>query len=181
MKKTYSVLALVFLLAVSFIVFKYRSSNEVANYKDITYKVEGQPVTLKDGISEVSIPNSSSKVVTRYFGNEVISDFDKDGRPDVAFLLTQNTGGSGTFYYVVVALNKPEGFVGGDATILGDRIAPQTTEINAKGFIVVNYADRKPGESFVVAPSVGKSIWFKFDPQTMQLGEVVQNFEGESR
>ena len=46
--------------------------------------------------------------------------------------------------------------------------------------IVVNYADRKSGESFVVSPSEGKSMWLLLDPKTMQFGEVAQNFEGEA-
>lgn len=168
---------------VGFFVFNKKSTLSVKNdYKNATYKVEGQSVTLVNGLSEVTAaPGSASKIVTRYFGNSAESDFDKDGRKDIAFLLTQQTGGSGTFYYAVVALNKPSGYVGTDATIIGDRIAPQSTEINERGFIVVNYADRKPGESFAVQPSVGKTLWLKFDPATGQLGEVVQNFEGESR
>jgi len=46
---------------------------------------------------------------------------------------------------------------------------------------VVNYAVRAPGEPMTARPSVGKSVWLKLDPQTMQFGEVVQNFEGESK
>ena len=72
---------------------------------------------------------------------------------------------------------------------MGDRIAPQTINIDEgkttngtsrQNVIVVNYTDRKHGESFAVAPSVGKSIWLKLDPKTMQFGEVAQNFEGET-
>ena len=37
---------------------------------------------------------------------------------------------------------------------VGDRIAPQTTRI-VNGVIEANYADRKPGEPFTTAPSVG--------------------------
>ena len=46
--------------------------------------------------------------------------------------------------------------------------------------IVVNYADRKAGESFAVQPSIGKSLWLLLDTKTMQFGEVVKNFEGEA-
>ena len=111
-------------------------------------------------------------------------DLNEDGREDVVFLLTQETGGSGTFYYVVATLDTPEGYIGSQGPLLGDRIAPQTTELsqnpNHKNVIVVNYADRNPGESFATPPSAGKSIWLKLDPKTMQFGEVVQNFEGEA-
>ena len=165
-----------------FIYNKNSTSNTGVGYKNATYRVDGKIVNLVSGLSqEPVVPGSASKITTRYFGNSVEHDFDKDGRNDIAFLLTQQSGGSGTFYYVVVALNKPDGYVGTDATIIGDRITPQTTEVNDRGFIVVNYVDRKPGESFAVQPSLGKSLWFKFDPATGQLGVVVQNFEGESR
>lgn len=149
--------------------------------KDATYRIDGQFVNLKNGLSEIAAaPSSASKIITRYFGNEVRHDFNGDGREDVAFLLTQQTGGSGTFYYVVAALNTPEGYVGSQGLFLGDRIAPQTTEMGKGNIIVVNYADRKSSESFAVQPSVGKSIWLLLDPKTMQFGEVAQNFEGEA-
>jgi len=149
--------------------------------ENATYTIQGQKVTLKNGISEVSVaPGSASKIVTRYFGNEVNYDFNGDGREDEAFILTQETGGSGIFYYVVVVLNTINGFVGSDGVLLGDRIAPQTTEMGKGNIVIVNYADRKPEESFAVQPSVGKSMWLLLDPKTMQFGEVAQNFEGES-
>ncbi len=152
----------------------------VTDPKNGTYSVNGEAVILKDGVSEVTIPNSSAKVVTRYFGNELKTDLNSDGREDTFFLLTQETGGSGTFYYGVGALNTPDGYVGTQATLIGDRIAPQSTNKGEGSIVVVNYAVRKPGEAFTVAPSVGKSLWLKLDPATLQFGEVVQNFEGEA-
>ena len=35
-------------------------------------------------------------------------------------------------------------------------------------------------ENFSTAPSVGKSIWLLLDTETLQFGEVVQDFEGEA-
>ncbi len=144
--------------------------------KDATYMIEGQPVTLVNGVSVVpAAPGSASKITTQYFGNEVVHDFNGDGRPDTAFLLTQNTGGSGTFYYVVVALNTVNGYIGSDGVLLGDRIAPQTTEISQvknSNVIVVNYAVRNAGEPFTTQPSVAKSMSVLLDPQTMKLRDV---------
>lgn len=121
---------------------------------------------------------------SKYFGNEVKYDFDSDGRLDSAFIITQSPGGSGTFYYLVVTLNTAQGNVSSKGFLLGDRIAPQTTEMSKNpttpDVIVVNYADRKPGEPFTTQPSVGKSVWVKLGTKTMQLSEVVQNFEGEA-
>ncbi len=152
-----------------------------STYKDALYTIAGEKVRLKDGVSiSPTAPGSATSITTKYFGNEVGADFNGDGKEDVAFLLTQNTGGSGTFYYVVAALNTERGYVGSEGIFLGDRIAPQTTELKDNNVIVVNYAERKPGESFAEQPSIGKSIWLKLDPATLQFGEVAQNFEGES-
>ena len=152
-----------------------------ADHENIAYSIGGQAVRLVDGIAEApAAPGSAAKIVTRYFGNEVRGDLNADGREDVAFLLTQDAGGSGTFFYAVAALDLPSGLVGSQGLLLGDRIAPQTTELRPDGVIAVNYADRAPGESFSTPPSVGKTILLKLNATTMRLGEVVQDFEGEA-
>lgn len=177
MKKIIISIVLV-LLVVLYIVINENTNNRLA-LNNPTFTVEGKEVTLVDGESITDIPDSSSKVITKYFGNEVTGDLDNDGREDKAFLITQNQGGSGTFYYLVAVLNTVDGYVGSHALLIGDRIAPQTTEID-KNIIVVNYADRKAGESFDIQPSEGKSIRAILDKNTMQFGTVEKDFEGEA-
>ena len=128
----------------------------VADYKNISYTIEGQPVQLVDGKADVeTAPGSASHTVTTFFGNIGKGDLNGDSIPDLAFLLTQTSGGSGTFYYVVAALqNADGGYTGTNGVLLGDRIAPQTTEIQ-NGQVIVNYADRQPGEPMTAQPSVG--------------------------
>lgn len=199
MKKNYIILVIIILAFLVVYSFFYLSPSEKENgnpilakdYKNATYIIEGQPVRLVDGISEIKInSNSESKIITRYFGNGVKHDLNDDGREDVAFILTQESGGSGVFFYIVAALNTPNGYASSQAFFLGDRIAPQTTGIdegktsmgtNRENVIVVNYAIRLPGEPFTTQPSLGKSTWLKLDETTMQFGEVTQNFEGENR
>ena len=94
-------------------------------------------------------PGSASKILTRYFGNEIRHDLNGDGREDVVFLLTQETGGSGVFYYAVAALDTEQGYVGSEGLLLGDRIAPQTTEIGTGNIVIVTYADRAPGKALL--------------------------------
>ena len=130
-------------------------------HKDASYEIEGTSIKLADGFSEVEqVPGSASKLITRYFGNEATGDLSGDGTPDVAFVLAQNPGGSGTFYYVVVAVLTSSGYQGTNAMFLGDRITPQTTEIR-NGRLIVNYADRKPDESMVAPPTVSVSKQFE--------------------
>jgi hypothetical protein len=130
-----------------------KAAEPVAGSDEMTFSVDGVPVTLVNGKSEVeSAPGSASKTTTTYFGNEVKGDFNGDSKEDRAFLVTQTTGGSGTFYYVATSL-------GGNALVLGDRISPQTTEYRS-GKIIVNYADRNPGEPMTATPTVGMSRYF---------------------
>lgn len=130
-------------------------------YKDTTYTIEEEQVTLVNGEAIVDVaPGSATKITTRVFGNEAEGDLNGDGVSDIAFLLTQDTGGSGTFYYVVAALKTDAGYQGTNAVFLGDRIAPQSTEVRG-GEVIVNYADRKLGEALTVSPSVGISKYFK--------------------
>ena len=157
----------------------------VVGYKNATYTIEGQSVTLVNGRAETSAaPGAASKVVTQYFGNELKTDLNGDGKEDVAFILTQERGGSGTFFYAVAALNTDRGYVGSDGYLLDDRIAPQSTNLSPnprhKYVVVFNYAVRAPGEPMTTQPSIGKSAYLKLDPVTMQWGIVVPDFEGES-
>jgi len=167
-------------------IYNEKQAAGAANYKDAAYYIDGALVQLVGGEAQTeAAPGSAAKVVTKYFGNELEADLNDDGRKDMVFLLTQSTGGSGTFYYAVAALNTPQGYMGSDAYLLGDRVAPQTTELSQnprhKNVVVVNYADRAPGEPMTTRPSLGKSAYIKLDSQTMQWGVVEPNFEGESR
>lgn len=129
--------------------------------KNCTYNIDNQEISLVNGQAEQEItPGSASKLVTRYFGNESYGDFNGDGFSDTAFLVMQNSGGSGTFYYVVAALGSKDKCIGTNAIFIGDRIAPQNTEFK-NGEIIVNYADRKADEPMVALPSVGVSKYFK--------------------
>ena len=142
----------------------------VNDYKNIAYQIEGEEILLKNGFAETATaPDSEGITTTEYFGNEVRGDFNNDGGQDVAFVLTQNGGGTGIFFYVVVALKTADGYKGTNAIYLGDRIAPQTTEFK-NGQIVGNYANRKPNEPFSEEPSVGVSKYLKVD--SSQLVEV---------
>jgi hypothetical protein len=137
------------------------ATSTIPEVKNLTYIIEGQSIALANGVSEISIAtDTAEKETTQYFGKEINGDLTGEGRTDAAFLLTQDSGGSGKFYYLAVALATDNGYQGTNALFLGDRIAPQSTEIN-KGIIVVNYLDRKPEDSFTVEPSVAISRYFR--------------------
>jgi heat shock protein HslJ len=147
-------------------------------YLDAEYMIAGETVRLVNGLAETPMPGSSARVVTRYFGNELRHDVDGDGREDVVFLLTRETGGSGTFFFVVAALQRPEGWVGSQGILLGDRIAPQTIQPGPGTQVIVNFADRAPGEPFTTPPSHGRSLRLRFDPLAMDFGIVAEDYPG---
>lgn len=133
---------------------------DAKDVQNASYKIEGTEVALVDGVSAVPLEGTSATTTTRSFGNEAVGDLNGDSKDDVAFILTQSTGGSGTFYYLAVALRTDTGYKGINTLLLGDRIAPQTTEIK-NGEVVVNYAVRAEGEPMATKPSVGVSLYAK--------------------
>ena len=115
-------------------------------------------------------PGSATRIRTWVFGEPVWGDLNGDGVEDAALLLVHAPGGSGTFYYVAVALNTNGAYRGTNGVLLGDRIAPQNVSIR-NGVVVANYADRRFDESMAVRPSVGKSMYLAM--KEGRLGETV--------
>ncbi len=200
MNKKYLVASTIVLVIAAFLISlnldierETQSNNKgtVADHKNSSYIIEGQTVTLTDGLSETtSAPSSSVEIVTRYYGNELKHDLNDDEQEDVLFLLTQETGGSGTFFYLVAALQTPTGYVGSQAFLLGDRIEPKSISIDEgmtnngthrQNVAVVDFATHASDEPFTAEPTTDTTIWLKLDPDSMQFGEVAQDFEGENR
>ncbi len=122
------------------------------------YTIENKPVTLVNG--------RSADTLISVFGMPTTGDLNNDGKNDAVFILTQNTDGSGTFFYLASAINSSTGTLGTNIILLGDRISPQNIEIK-DGQIIANYADRKPGEPMTTQPSVGVSRYFKVTGNTL--------------
>lgn len=169
MKKTFLSLFIIFSIVISlFIYIQNNKDNSQVNIdikqnlfdpKNSSFKIDSETINLKNGKYETnSTPNS--KNITTYFGNEAEGDLNDDGLKDIAFLITQNTGGTGLFYYVVVALNTSSGYKTTNAFFVGDRIAPQSTEIKS-GELHVNYAERRPGQPMSSQPDQGAVLLLK--------------------
>lgn len=149
-------------------IYQEKQAVTSTDYKNAEYVIEGQRVKLENGRAETeAAPGSASKVVTQYFGNEAKGDLNGDGIVDIAFLLTQDGGGSGTFYYAVVALQSADNtYRGTNAVFLGDRIHPQSTSI-MDGQLIVNYGERKMGEPMTAEVTVGVSKYLKVEQDTL--------------
>lgn len=134
------------------------------NSKNSSFMINEDQISLKNGYQEKIIKKDgvSYTLITRYFGNEEVGDLNRDGKNDHAFMVVNTSGGSGTFYYAVIALSYDDGRYYARSYFLGDRIAPQSSNIQSNKY-VVNFATRKPGQSFVEQPSVGQTMTFEVD------------------
>ena len=138
-----------------------------ARSPDVEYRIEGERVRLASG-------------QIRYLGHELSKDLDGDGRTDVAFVVTRSAGGSGTFFYLVAALDRGGQLAGSEGVLLGDRVAPRGTSSGPGRSVDVSYAERRAGEPMTTAPSIDRMRRFLLDPVTLRFGEVAQDFEGEA-
>lgn len=151
----------------------------ISDVKNISCVINGEVFNLKNGlaIKDVS-PNSVTKNTLRFFGEPVYGDLNDDGEEDAAVLLSNDQGGSGIFYYAVLAIKNGDTYKSTNTLFLGDRIAPQTVNI-INGRAVYNYAERKFDEPMTARPSIGKSLWVHYDKKNGEIGEWVKDFEGE--
>lgn len=133
-----------------------------ASPRDATYIIDDEPAVLVDGSAEMPpAPGAMTPTVVTMFSVAAQGDLDGDGVDDAAVLLVKESGGSGTFFYVAGALKRGNGYQGTNAVLLGDRIAPNTTNIR-DGVLVHDYATRNPGEPMTARPSVGASIFLRY-------------------
>jgi hypothetical protein len=158
-KKIYIILIILLVVAGIFF-FLNKESSHILDFEDCAYNINGQEITLISGYSEIS--EGLSKVITRYYGNETYGDVNNDELDDTAFIITQNSGGSGTFFYLVVALKNNDGYTGTNGIFLGDRVSIQNTEIK-DGKIIVSYKDRKNSDTMVSSPSIEITKQFKLE------------------
>lgn len=138
--------------------------------KNSSFVIDGRRVVLTNGLSQVAAaPGSASMITTRYFGKEVRGDLTKDGRDDLAYIITRDGGGSGQFYYVVVAINNPAGYKTTNAFLIGDRIEPQSLRITSDR-LEVNFLGRERSEPMTSAPSRPSVLLLKVTPQGVLEG-----------
>ncbi len=127
-----------------------------------TFTIEGKAVQLTDGRSAVSIPDSSSKQVTEIVGDSVSGTLRDERGSGLALVLRQQTGGTGTFYYLAALLPHGGAVAATDTVFLGDRIEINGLELK-DGIVTVDYMDRAPGDAMSEAPSEKKRAAFMIE------------------
>ena len=125
--------------------------DERASYdvKNVTIKIVTTNVTFKNGISELTDEGADANTVIKFFGEPVYN-----GQNEAYFYITQDSEGSGTFFYAAAAQKKDGKWQGTNAVFLGDRIAPQNINI-IDGIANFNFADRIKGQPFSSPPRHG--------------------------
>jgi len=151
-----------------------------ADPRNAIYLIDGTPITLIDGVAdEPAAARSSSRVITRIWGEPVMADLNGDEVDDAVLILTHSTGGSGTFYYLAAAIASIDGYSGTTVVLLGDRIEPKSIEVRG-GKASVRIMTRGIAESFADPPTVERARDFIYDADGASLVEVARDFEGEA-
>lgn len=133
--------------------------------KNRTYSIGGNSFDLLNG----STPDASAGSKHSLFGDPVFGDINRDGVDDAVVVLAYSQGES-VFYYAMTLLQDSNGyFQETTPVLLGDRVSPQTVDIQ-NGDAHVNYVVRNQNESFAVPPSLGKTLTFHYDDNK---GEVL--------
>lgn len=161
MSKKSFLIILIIIIGIGYLIYQSIDREEVkVDLQNASYLIEGEKTTLINGISETPIENSASKITTRYIGKEIEADFNNDNIKDYALILTQESGGSGTFYYLAVNLGTKNGYKELNAVFFGDRITFQEIETQ-NGIIIIKYKDRNITEPMVAIPLVEITKSFK--------------------
>jgi hypothetical protein len=133
---------------------------------DLAITIDNQTFTITDGVAEISPPPGSATTNTlQLVGEPAMGDVDNDGNPDAALLIQHDPGGSGTFYYAVVAINDGISYRASNALLLGDRIEPRTVMFT-DGRFVYNYAERQPGDAMSERRTIKRNVTITVDNST---------------
>lgn len=173
------VLAIIFIVgSAAYGVLQYRAAqptvpepeptNPAPDLANLTYTVDGRVVVLRNGVARQTFPHSSLETVTQLSSLRGYGDLDNNGTADGVAILTDDPGGSGTFYYLVAGVWGPDGPQGSAAIFLGDRITIRSLDISG-GVVTVRWLDRQRDEPLATAPSVPAQRAFRLDARTRQL------------
>lgn len=178
----------IFALIVVLFVTNYSYSNNSTlnkttkrlNPKKSCFIIEGEEVKLRRGISKSKTgKNSATKIITRYTGENSIADLNNDGTNEMVVILSQETGGSGTFYYAAVISSDNKRNKGSNAVFIGDRIKTKNIEINNEE-IIINYLDRQENESMSALPTLKVSKVLQYQNNTLSEKTISDALVGKT-
>lgn len=132
--------------------------------RNLTVRIDGESFPMSDGVSAIAVPDSAATNVLRLVGEPVLSSGSaaRPGDREAALLVVNDPGGSGSFYYAVLAVPADGSYRTTNVLPLGDRIKPESVEYR-DGRFVYRFLDRKPGQPMSEPPSVEKTVRIALD------------------
>lgn len=124
--------------------------------RNATYQIGEDSLLLVDGTLK------GSSRVTKLLEGPAFTDLNKDGAKDAVVILRDETGGSGVFYYVAIALATGDSQKTTNSILLGDRVRIKEIAVN-QGIIFVTILERGAADAMTTPPGVGKILRFTLD------------------
>ena len=122
---------------------------------------------LKNGFFEESVaPGSATKTKIRLGKEQVFGDVNGDNAEDAAVTLVVDPGGSGTFIFLALVINKKGTAKPIASVLLGVRIIVKSLAIQS-GSVVVTMLTRERGEPMSAEPKVEVTQTFKLQGDTL--------------
>ncbi len=138
-----------------------QSAPTLQELKNATYRgledTDG-PVTLKDGqwAGKPFVEGGASRPTVSLVGDfRLTGDLDGDGRDEAAVLLVQDSGGSGSFYYLAVVARRNGKLENVATRELGDRLGLRDARIE-KGLLMLQLVQAGPKDA---ACCPGQLVW----------------------
>jgi hypothetical protein len=129
----------------------------------------GGQVKLKDGYFEVAQPNSASNIKVKLIKN-AIGDLNRDSLEDGFSILSVETGGSGTFIYLIAITNQQGQPVQAAENFLGDRVKINSLRIENE----VLHVDMQTHKETDPACCPSESITKKFVIEDEKFVEIIE-------
>ena len=142
---------------------------------DCTYEfsdIDAGFITLENGYFEKSYElGGATKIIIKLGQQFEISDINNDNQLDAVVTLIADYGGTGTFTYLAVVINKENVLIPTNTICLGDRIGINKIQILAN-HVVVDIIDRSVDQAAAERPTIIVPRYFKLKENT--LTEVVK-------
>ncbi|MDK2982063.1 MAG: hypothetical protein PWQ55_2410 [Chloroflexota bacterium] len=115
---------------------------------------------LTDGLfEEPAAPGSAAMLTVQLGAEQAFGDVNGDGTTDAAVTLQVDPGGSGTFTYLAVVLDRNGSYQVLPVVFLGDRIKVQSLTI-LPGQVSVDLLTRAAAEPMSAEPTVAETLTF---------------------
>lgn len=173
MKKLFILVLVVVIIAGGWYVFSKREgAAEDIEVAQVTSKPDARNATFDFGDGQVTLENGTAfsavggdafvQTETTLTDKIAYGDINDDKKSDAVVILTQNSGGSGTFVYIAGYVSGNVQYKGSNAVFIGDRVSPQTLSIDSNGGITLTYLDRRSDEPMAAAPTVSATKHFAY-------------------